>query len=157
MTYTALAEPCLHGEHRDLRWVLLHPINETARHAGHADATREMLDRGLEWTSAADALIAIVTNRVHSDVSRRGYRAALRQFLAWHNSQGGGPLSRPRRSEWEQVVTTPSRRCCGPSGTATGVARARVPALRRHGRQGWHGHLLCAALTHAGRAPATDN
>jgi uncharacterized damage-inducible protein DinB len=28
----------------DLRWVLLHLINETARHAGHADATREMLD-----------------------------------------------------------------------------------------------------------------
>jgi hypothetical protein len=28
----------------DLRWVVLHLINETARHAGHADATREMLD-----------------------------------------------------------------------------------------------------------------
>ena len=28
----------------DLRWVILHLINETARHAGHADATREMLD-----------------------------------------------------------------------------------------------------------------
>lgn len=28
----------------DLRFVLLHLINETARHAGHADATREMLD-----------------------------------------------------------------------------------------------------------------
>jgi hypothetical protein len=28
----------------DLRWVLLHLINETARHAGHADATRELLD-----------------------------------------------------------------------------------------------------------------
>jgi len=27
-----------------LRWVLLHLINETARHAGHADAVREMLD-----------------------------------------------------------------------------------------------------------------
>jgi uncharacterized damage-inducible protein DinB len=33
----------------DLRWVLLHLIEETARHAGHADATRELLDgtRGL--------------------------------------------------------------------------------------------------------------
>jgi uncharacterized damage-inducible protein DinB len=29
---------------KNLRWVLLHLINETARHAGHADATREMLD-----------------------------------------------------------------------------------------------------------------
>lgn len=27
-----------------LRWVLLHLINETARHAGHADATRELFD-----------------------------------------------------------------------------------------------------------------
>jgi hypothetical protein len=71
--------------------VLLHLINETGRHAGHADATRELLDGttgqvtaaaeplsalaprldGPDWTSAADALIAIVTNRLHSDVSRR--------------------------------------------------------------------------------------
>lgn len=29
---------------RDLRWVALHLINETARHAGHADAVRELLD-----------------------------------------------------------------------------------------------------------------
>ena len=28
----------------DLRWILLHIIEETAHHAGHADATREMLD-----------------------------------------------------------------------------------------------------------------
>ena len=28
----------------DLRWVLLHLIEETAHHAGHSDATREMLD-----------------------------------------------------------------------------------------------------------------
>jgi uncharacterized damage-inducible protein DinB len=28
----------------DTRWVLLHLINETARHAGHADATRELFD-----------------------------------------------------------------------------------------------------------------
>jgi uncharacterized damage-inducible protein DinB len=32
------------GRDVDLRWVLLHLINETARHAGHADATRELLD-----------------------------------------------------------------------------------------------------------------
>ena len=40
----SLEEPCLRGQGRDLRWVLLHLINETARHAGHADATRELLD-----------------------------------------------------------------------------------------------------------------
>jgi uncharacterized damage-inducible protein DinB len=39
-----LAEPCRFGDDADLRWVLLHLINETARHAGHADATRELLD-----------------------------------------------------------------------------------------------------------------
>ena len=50
---------------------------------------------GPDWPSAADALISVVTNRLHSDVSRRGYRTALRQFLAWHLSQGGGPLNRP--------------------------------------------------------------
>jgi hypothetical protein len=29
---------------KDLRYVLVHLINETARHAGHADSTRELLD-----------------------------------------------------------------------------------------------------------------
>lgn len=33
-----LAEPL------DLRWAVVHLIEETAHHAGHADATREMLD-----------------------------------------------------------------------------------------------------------------
>ena len=28
----------------DLRWAVLHLVEETARHAGHADATRELLD-----------------------------------------------------------------------------------------------------------------
>lgn len=41
---TPLTEPCLIEEGADLRRVLLHLINETARHAGHADATRELLD-----------------------------------------------------------------------------------------------------------------
>ena len=41
---TPLTQPCLRRENADLRWVLLHLINETARHAGHADATRELLD-----------------------------------------------------------------------------------------------------------------
>lgn len=39
-----LDSPCREGNGTDLRWVLLHLINETARHAGHADATRELLD-----------------------------------------------------------------------------------------------------------------
>jgi uncharacterized damage-inducible protein DinB len=32
------------AEGKDLRFVLVHLINETARHAGHADSTRELLD-----------------------------------------------------------------------------------------------------------------
>ncbi len=32
------------GRHFSLRWVLLHLIEETARHAGHADLLREALD-----------------------------------------------------------------------------------------------------------------
>jgi uncharacterized damage-inducible protein DinB len=41
-----LADACHHPRHPGitLRWVLLHLIEETARHAGHADATRELLD-----------------------------------------------------------------------------------------------------------------
>ena len=40
----ALTVPCRREEGTNLRWVLLHLINETARHAGHSDATRELLD-----------------------------------------------------------------------------------------------------------------
>lgn len=54
----SLDAPCLGDEHGrgpahellgfdrpvDLRWVLLHLVEETAHHAGHADSTREMLD-----------------------------------------------------------------------------------------------------------------
>ena len=32
------------GSHWDLRWILLHMIEETARHAGHADLLREAID-----------------------------------------------------------------------------------------------------------------
>ncbi len=39
-----LDAPSGRREGTTLRWVLLHLINETARHAGHADAVRELLD-----------------------------------------------------------------------------------------------------------------
>ena len=39
-----VSEPDSWAEGKDLRWVVLHMINETARHAGHADAIRELLD-----------------------------------------------------------------------------------------------------------------
>jgi integrase/recombinase XerD len=59
---------------------------------------------GADWPHAADALISVVTNRLHSDVSRRGYRTALRQFLAWHVSVGGGALSRTLIQRYRVVL-----------------------------------------------------
>lgn len=38
------ATPARTGDGTDLRFILLHLVNETARHAGHADAVRELLD-----------------------------------------------------------------------------------------------------------------
>jgi uncharacterized damage-inducible protein DinB len=38
------AETLRNGRHFSLRWVLLHLIEETARHAGHADTLREAID-----------------------------------------------------------------------------------------------------------------
>ncbi len=42
----ALDAPCAWPEmaHQNLRWVALHMIEETARHAGHADIIRETID-----------------------------------------------------------------------------------------------------------------
>jgi hypothetical protein len=37
-------KPLRSGQHFSLRWVLLHLIEETARHAGHADFLREAID-----------------------------------------------------------------------------------------------------------------
>jgi hypothetical protein len=37
------------GADRSLRTILVHLIQETARHAGHADATRELLDGTTGW------------------------------------------------------------------------------------------------------------
>jgi len=41
-----LDAPCARPNlaHRTLRWVVLHMIEETARHAGHADIIRETID-----------------------------------------------------------------------------------------------------------------
>jgi uncharacterized damage-inducible protein DinB len=38
------ARPRRGGPHVDLRWILIHMIEETARHAGHADLLRESID-----------------------------------------------------------------------------------------------------------------
>jgi hypothetical protein len=32
------------GEPVNLRWILMHLLEETARHAGHADILRELID-----------------------------------------------------------------------------------------------------------------
>jgi uncharacterized damage-inducible protein DinB len=41
---TLMIRPNRRGELMTLRWILLHMIEETARHAGHADLLRETLD-----------------------------------------------------------------------------------------------------------------
>ena len=40
----SLDTPHPYGPEVNLRWVLVHLINETARHAGHCDCVRELLD-----------------------------------------------------------------------------------------------------------------
>jgi uncharacterized damage-inducible protein DinB len=44
MALDQISDPATWAGGHELRWVLLHLIQETARHAGHADATRELLD-----------------------------------------------------------------------------------------------------------------
>jgi uncharacterized damage-inducible protein DinB len=39
-----LDDPCAGEAGYSVRWVLLHLLEETARHAGHADITRELID-----------------------------------------------------------------------------------------------------------------
>ena len=39
-----LDEPCVGERGYSVRWVVIHLIEETARHAGHADITRELID-----------------------------------------------------------------------------------------------------------------
>ncbi len=36
--------PDRHGEHWSLRWIVVHMIEEYARHCGHADLIRESID-----------------------------------------------------------------------------------------------------------------
>lgn len=44
-----LAAEEIRGEHYSLRWILGHMVEETARHAGHADILREHLDETLGY------------------------------------------------------------------------------------------------------------
>ena len=57
---TDLSQPQAADPERSVRWVLLHLIKETARHAGHADLIREALDgrRADELDQAYDAGLA---------------------------------------------------------------------------------------------------
>lgn len=41
---TLAKTPIRDGRHADLRWILLHLIEETSRHNGHLDIIRELLD-----------------------------------------------------------------------------------------------------------------
>lgn len=41
---TQAKRPIRDGRHADLRWILLHLVEETARHNGHLDIVRELVD-----------------------------------------------------------------------------------------------------------------
>lgn len=45
----SLDDECLGRKGTSVRWVLLHMIEETARHCGHADITRELIDGEVGW------------------------------------------------------------------------------------------------------------
>ena len=45
----AMAEKEIRGDRYSLRWIVVHMIEETARHAGHADILREHLDGTLGY------------------------------------------------------------------------------------------------------------
>src|SRR5947207_2351394 len=46
----SMDEPCKGEAGYSVRWVLHHLVEETARHAGHADITRELIDGATGWT-----------------------------------------------------------------------------------------------------------
>lgn len=46
---TTTIDPAGEWPGRSLRWVVLHMLEETARHAGHADIVRELLDGSTGW------------------------------------------------------------------------------------------------------------
>jgi hypothetical protein len=48
----SLDDECKGREGFSVRWVLHHMLEETARHAGHADITRELLDGAVGWNRA---------------------------------------------------------------------------------------------------------
>jgi hypothetical protein len=48
-TVGSLDEECAGRKGYSVRWVLHHMLEETARHAGHADMTRELLDGEVGW------------------------------------------------------------------------------------------------------------
>lgn len=47
--------PDFHDGSANLRWILIHLVEETGRHAGHADIVRELLDgtKGYYWRTSA--------------------------------------------------------------------------------------------------------
>ncbi len=49
MASVDLGDACLGVEGYSVRWVLHHILEETARHAGHADITRELIDGAVGW------------------------------------------------------------------------------------------------------------
>ncbi len=50
VTVRSMDDRCRGADQYTVRWVLHHVLEETARHAGHADITRELIDGHVGWS-----------------------------------------------------------------------------------------------------------
>jgi hypothetical protein len=117
----------------------------------------------LPHEGALNEMVERINNdlRLHSDVSRRGCRTALRQFLAWHLSQtqGGGPLSRTLVQRYRVVLEGETSRRRRSTSTSAPSADAIADVVTTYARPlGWNlaPHDLrrtFAKLARSGQAP----
>ena len=73
------------GTEWSVRWVLLHLIHETARHAGHADIIRESID-GAKALPLMAAVEAVATAPDHHPVEAAGGVRRRARIPSWDSS-----------------------------------------------------------------------
>lgn len=80
------------------------------------------METGLTVTSQFGPIVALVTNSVASDKSRRAYEKALNDFLTWYDAQG--------RPELRKAVVLEYRRVLLDAGLAPATVNQRLTAIR---------------------------
>ena len=109
-----------------VRWVILHVINELARHAGHADIIRETIDgatmyeliAGLEgWEIDGVGQALAVPGRKESVLHQAAVLRAARRRTAPSSSTTRISATRPARPRCSSWAWAPSSRC-GPTAFA---------------------------------------